>query len=107
SLMAARDLSNINTAPPNRQPVETQLVAFSEEVIRDAIIYETARGGQVFIVNNRVENIKEVAGMVQRLCPDVKVLTAHGQLKGDDLEQRMMAFVDGEFDVLIATTIIE
>jgi transcription-repair coupling factor (superfamily II helicase) len=107
SLMAARDLSNINTPPPNRQPVETQLVAFSEEVIRDAIIYETSRGGQVFIVNNRVENIKEVAGMVQRLCPDVKVLTAHGQLKGDDLEQRMMAFVEGEFDVLIATTIIE
>jgi transcription-repair coupling factor (superfamily II helicase) len=107
SLMAARDLSNINTPPPNRQPVETQLMAFNEEVIRDAVIYETSRGGQVFIVNNRVENIKEVAGMVQRLCPDVKVLTAHGQMKGDELEQRMMAFVEGEFDVLIATTIIE
>lgn len=107
SLMAARDLSNINTPPPNRQPVETKLQTFSEEAIRDAIIYETARRGQVFIVNNRVENIKEVAGMVQRLCPDVSVLTAHGQMKGPELEQKMAAFVDGQYDVLIATTIIE
>jgi transcription-repair coupling factor (superfamily II helicase) len=107
SLMAARDLSNINTPPPNRQPIETKLLAFSEEVIRDAVIYETARGGQVFIVNNRIENIQEVAGMVQRLCPDVRVLIAHGQMKGDELEQKMMSFVDGEYDVLVATTIIE
>lgn len=107
SLMAARDLSNINTPPPNRQPVETRLVSFSEEVIRDAVSYEIARGGQVFIVNNRVDNIQEVAGMVQRLCPDVSVLIAHGQMKGDELEQKMMSFVDGEYDVLIATTIIE
>jgi transcription-repair coupling factor (superfamily II helicase) len=107
SLMAARDLSNINTPPPNRQPVDTKLVSFSEEVFRDAIAYEVARGGQVFVVNNRIENIKEIAGMVQRLCPDVKVLIAHGQMKGDELEQRMMAFVEGEYDVLIATTIIE
>ena len=107
SLMAARDLSNINTPPPNRQPIETKLQTFSEEVFRDAIIYETARGGQVFVVNNRIENIQEVAGMIQRLCPDVRVLIAHGQMKGDELEQKMMAFVDGEFDVLVATTIIE
>lgn len=107
SLMAARDLSNINTPPPNRQSVETKLQTFSEEAIRDAIIYETARGGQVFIVNNRVENIKEVAGMVQRLCPNVSVLTAHGQMNGPELEQKMAAFVDGQYDVLIATTIIE
>ncbi len=107
SLMAARDLSNINTPPPNRQPVDTKLVTFNEEVFRDAIAYEVARGGQVFVVNNRIENIKEIAGMVQRLCPDVKVLIAHGQMKGDELEQRMMAFVEGEYDVLIATTIIE
>ncbi|PJB15238.1 MAG: transcription-repair coupling factor [Flavobacteriales bacterium CG_4_9_14_3_um_filter_32_8] len=107
SLMAARDLSNINTPPPNRQPIATKLQTFSEEVIRDAVSYETARGGQVFIVNNRVENIQEVAGMVQRLCPDVSVLIAHGQMKGDELEQKMMAFVDGEYDVLVATTIIE
>ncbi len=107
SLMAARDLSNIHTPPPNRQPVDTKLVTFSEEVFRDAIAYEVARGGQVFVVNNRIENIKEIAGMIQRLCPDVKVLTAHGQMKGDELEQKMMAFVEGEFDVLVATTIIE
>jgi len=107
SLMAARDLSNINTPPPNRQPVDTKLQPFSEEVFRDAIIYETARGGQVFVVNNRIDNIKEMAGMISRLCPDVKVLIAHGQMKGDELEQKMMAFVDGEYDVLVATTIIE
>ena len=107
SLMAARDMSNIMTPPPNRQPVDTKLVTFSEEVIRDAVTYEVSRGGQVFIVNNRIENIKEVAGMVQRLCPDVRVLIAHGQMKGDELEQKMMAFVDGEYDVMIATTIIE
>lgn len=107
SLMAARDLSNINTPPPNRQPIETKIQPFSEEIFRDAIIYETTRGGQVFVVNNRIENIQEVAGMIQRLCPDVKVLIAHGQMKGDELEQRMMSFVDGEYDVLVATTIIE
>jgi len=105
--MAARDMSNITTPPPNRQPVETKLVSFSEEVIRDAVIYETTRGGQVFIVNNRIENIQEVAGMVQRLCPDVNVLIAHGQMKGDELEQKMMSFVEGEYDVMVATTIIE
>ena len=107
SLMAARDMSNIMTPPPNRQPVDTKLLSFSEEVIRDAVIYETSRGGQTFIINNRVENIKEVAGMVQRLCPDVRVLIAHGQMKGDELEQKMMAFVDGAYDVMVATTIIE
>lgn len=107
SLMAARDLSNITTPPPNRQPVETRLQVFSEEVIRDAISYEVSRGGQVFFINNRVENIKEVAGMITRLCPDASVLIAHGQMKGDELEQKMMAFVDGEYDVLVATTIIE
>jgi len=107
SLMAARDLSNITTPPPNRQPVETKLQVFNEEVIRDAISYEVSRGGQVFFINNRVENIQEVAGMVSRLCPDASVLIAHGQMKGDELEQKMMAFVDGEYDVLVATTIIE
>lgn len=107
SLMAARDLSNITTPPPNRQPVETKLMAFNEEVFRDAITYEVSRGGQVFVVNNRIENIQEVAGMIQRLCPDVNVLIAHGQMKGDELEQKMMSFVEGEYDVLVATTIIE
>jgi len=107
SLMAARDLSNITTPPPNRQPVETRLQGFNEEVIRDAVSYEVSRGGQVFFVNNRIENIKEIAGMIQRLCPEASVLIAHGQMPGDELEQKMMAFVDGEYDVLVATTIIE
>ncbi len=107
SLMAARDLSNITTPPPNRQPVETRLCNFNEEIIRDAVSYEISRNGQVFFVNNRIENIKEIAGMIQRLCPDANVLIAHGQMQGDELEQKMMAFVDGEYDVLVATTIIE
>ena len=107
SLMAARDLSVINTPPPNRQPILTEVHSFNEELIRDAIMYEVKRNGQVFFINNRVENLKEIAGMITRLCPDVKVLTAHGQLKGDDLEDRMMSFIDGDYDVLVATTIIE
>ena len=107
SLMQARDLSVINTPPPNRQPIQTEVHTFSEEVIRDAVMYEVARGGQVFFINNRVQNIKEVAGMIQRLCPDVKVLIAHGQMKGDELEQKMMSFIDGDYDVLVATRIIE
>lgn len=107
SLMAARDLSVINTPPPNRQPILTEVHTFNEELIRDAITYEVSRGGQVFFINNRVENIKEVAGMINRLCPNIKVLIAHGQMKGDELEDRMMSFIDGEYDVLVATTIIE
>lgn len=107
SLMGARDLSVINTPPPNRQPVQTELHTFNEEIIRDAVSYELARDGQVFVINNRVQNIQEVAGMVQRVVPDARVITAHGQMDGKDLEERMMKFVDGEYDVLIATTIIE
>ena len=107
SLMGARDLSVINTPPPNRQPVETELHTFNEEIIRDAINYEMARDGQVFMINNRVQNIQEVAGMIQRLVPDARVITAHGQLDGKELEDRMLRFIDGEGDVLVATTIIE
>jgi transcription-repair coupling factor (superfamily II helicase) len=107
SLMGARDLSVINTPPPNRQPVQTELHTFNEEIIRDAVSYELARDGQVFVVSNRVQNIQEVAGMVQRVVPDARVITAHGQMEGKDLEERMMKFVDSEYDVLIATTIIE
>ncbi len=107
SMMGARDLSVINTPPPNRYPVQTELHTFNEEVIRDAISFEISRGGQVFFVHNRVQNIQEVAGMIQRLCPDAKVAIGHGQLEGDKLEQVMMDFVEGEFDVLVATTIIE
>tara|TARA_R110002124_G_scaffold17532_3_gene73203 strand:+ start:53705 stop:57049 length:3345 start_codon:yes stop_codon:yes gene_type:complete len=107
SLMAARDLSVITTPPPNRYPVETHVIRFSEETIRDAIRYEISRGGQVFFVHNRIENIKEVAGMIQRLCPDAKIGIGHGQMEGKKLEQLMLAFMSNEFDVLVSTTIIE
>lgn len=107
SLMGARDLSVINTPPPNRYPVITEMHTFNEEVIRDAVMYEVGRGGQVFFVNNRVENIKEVAGMIGRLCPDVHVCIGHGQMEAAKLEDTMMRFMDGEYDVLVATTIIE
>ncbi|MGK0385101.1 MAG: transcription-repair coupling factor (superfamily II helicase), partial [Bacteroidia bacterium] len=107
SLMGARDLSVINTPPPNRHPVITELHTFSEELIRDAVQYEVSRGGQVFFVNNRVQNIKEVAGMISRLCPDVRVCVGHGQMEPAMLEDTMMRFIEGEYDVLVATTIIE
>jgi transcription-repair coupling factor (superfamily II helicase) len=107
SLMAARDLSVITTPPPNRYPIETQVVGFNEEIIRDAISYEIERGGQVYFINNRIENIKEVAGMIQRLVPNAKVGIGHGQIDGKKLEELMLAFMEGEFDVLVATTIIE
>ena len=107
SLMAARDLSVITTPPPNRYPIETNVVGFSEELIRDAISYEIQRNGQVFFVNNRIENIKEVAGMIQRLVPGARVGIGHGQMEGKKLEELMLAFMNGEFDVLVATTIIE
>ncbi len=107
SLMAARDLSIINTPPPNRYPIESQVIRFGEETIRDAIIYEIQRGGQVFYIHNRIENIKEVAGMIQRLVPDAKVGIGHGQMEGKKLESLMLAFMNGEFDVLVSTTIVE
>lgn len=107
SLMGARDLSIINTPPPNRQPVLTEIVEFDEELIRDAIAYETSRGGQVFFVHNRLENIKEVAGMIARLCPGVRVGIGHGQMDGKSLEKVMLGFINHEYDVLLATTIIE
>ncbi|WP_394336173.1 transcription-repair coupling factor [Flavobacterium lacus] len=107
SLMAARDLSVITTPPPNRYPIESHVVGFSEELIRDAVSYEIQRNGQVFFINNRIENIKEVAGMIQRLVPDARVGIGHGQLDGKKLEELMLGFMNGEFDVLVATTIIE
>ncbi len=107
SLMAARDLSVITTPPPNRHPVETHVVRFGEETIRDAIRYEISRGGQTFFVHNRIENIKEVAGLIQRLVPDAKIGIGHGQMEGKKLEALMLAFMNNEFDVLVATTIIE
>ena len=107
SLMAARDLSVITTPPPNRYPIESQIISFNEEVIRDGIAYELQRGGQVFFIHNRVENIKEVAGMIQRLIPDAKIGIGHGQMEGKELEEVMLAFINGDYDILVATTIIE
>ena len=107
SLMAARDLSTITTPPPNRYPIESHVIRFSEEVIRDAVAYEIQRGGQVFFIHNRIENIKEVAGMLQRLVPDAKIGVGHGQMEGKKLEKLMLSFMNGEFDVLVSTTIIE
>ena len=107
SLMAARDLSVMTTPPPNRQPIETELIGFNEESIRDAISYEIQRGGQVFFINNRISNIQEVAGMVQRLVPDAKIGIGHGQMEGKKLEGIMLDFMEGKYDVLVATSIIE
>lgn len=107
SLMAARDLSVITTPPPNRYPVETHVIRFSEEIIRDAISYEISRGGQVFFIHNRIQNITEVAGMIQRLIPDAKIGIGHGQMEGKKLEDLMLRFMNNEFDVLVSTTIVE
>ncbi len=107
SLMAARDLSVIKTPPPNRQPVDTQIIGFNEEIIRDAVSYELQRDGQVYFINNRVENLKDIAGLIQRLVPDAKVITGHGQMDGKQLEQNVLDFMDGKYDVLVSTTIVE
>jgi len=107
SLMAARDLSVITTPPPNRYPIESHVIRFNEEIIRDAVSYEIERGGQIFFIHNRIENIKEVAGMIQRLVPDAKIGVGHGQLDGKKLEDLMLSFMNGAFDVLVSTTIVE
>jgi len=107
SLMAARDLSVISTPPPNRHPIESNVIRFNQEVIRDAIRYEIQRGGQVFFIHNRIENIKEVAGLLQRLLPDAKIGIGHGQMDGKKLENLMLSFINNEFDVLVSTTIVE
>ena len=107
SLMGARDLSVISTPPPNRYPVQTELHAFDEELIRDAVSYELKRGGQVFFVHNKVQNIMDIAGIIQRLVPDARIAIGHGQMDGDKLEDVMLGFMEGEYDVLVATTIIE
>ncbi len=107
SLMGARDLSVINTPPPNRHPIITELHAFNDDIIREGIDYELSRGGQVFFINNRVQNIHEVETLIRRLCPGVKTCVAHGQMEGPQLEQTMTDFVRGDYDVLVATAIIE
>ena len=107
SLMGSRDLSVISTPPPNRQPIVTESHTFSEEVIRDAIEEELARGGQVYFVHNRIEDIDVIQGLITRLCPKARVGVGHGRMAADQLEKLIMDFIYGEFDVLLATTIIE
>lgn len=107
SLMGARDLSIINTPPPNRHPIQTELHTFNEDVIRDAIRYELERNGQVFFINNRVQNLPDIAALIHRLVPEARVAIGHGQMKGEDLEKIVMDFLDYEYDVLLATTIVE
>ena len=107
SLMAARDLSVIKTPPPNRQPVDTSIIGFSEEIIRDAVSYELQRDGQVYFINNRIENLKDIAGLIQRLVPDARVITGHGQMDGKQMETNILDFMEGKYDVLISTTIVE
>lgn len=107
SLMGARDLSIINTPPANRQPVTTELHAYSDELMRDVIMNEIERGGQVFVVHHRVKDIYELADRITSICNGVKVGVAHGQLEGDKLEDVMIKFIEAEYDVLVATTIIE
>jgi transcription-repair coupling factor (superfamily II helicase) len=107
SLMGARDLSIISTPPPNRQPVTTELHTFDEVVIRDAVSFELRRGGQVFFVHNRVSDIESIANVIYKLVPDSRIGIAHGQMDGDKLEKVMVKFIDGEYDVLVSTNIIE
>ena len=107
SLMGARDLSIINTPPPNRQPVETEVGIFNEELIRDAIYYEVERNGQVFFVHNRVKDLPEMLSLLKTLCPDVNFGSAHGQLKGNELEEAILDFVAHKYDVLVSTNIVE
>lgn len=107
SLMGARDLSIINTPPPNRQPIQTEVAVFNTDFIRDAIYYETNRGGQVFFIHNRVQGLAEMAGIIQSQCPDLSISYAHGQMEGDQLEERILDFMDKKYDVLICTNIVE
>lgn len=107
SLMGARDLSIINTPPPNRYPVTTEVHVFNDKLIKEAIEYEVSRGGQVFFVHNRVQDIHDIATMIKKLCPNVKITVGHGQMDGDKLEEVLMSFIEGDTDVLLATTIIE
>jgi transcription-repair coupling factor (superfamily II helicase) len=107
SLMGARDLSIINTPPLNRQPIITELHSFNNEIIREAIYYEVGRNGQVFFINNRIQNILEIEILINKLCPEVKTVVAHGQMEGNKLEKIILEFMRGDFDVLISTSIIE
>ena len=107
SLMGARDLSIINTAPANRQPIHTEVQVFHEDIIRESIYFETERGGQVFFIHNRVQGLAEMCAMIQRLCPDLSIGYAHGQLEGHQLEEKILDFIERRYDVLVCTNIVE
>lgn len=107
SLMGARDLSIINTPPPNRQPIQTEIIIYNEDAIREAIYFETERGGQVFFIQNRISGLAEMASIIQGLCPDLSIGYAHGQMEGHLLEERILDFIDKKYDVLVCTNIVE
>lgn len=107
SLMGARDLSIIRTPPPNRYPIITEVHGFNEQIIREAILYEVARNGQVFFLHNRIQNIYEVEDTIKRIVPGISTVVAHGRIEGQKLEKVMLDFIQGNYDVLVATTIIE
>ncbi len=107
SLMGARDLSVIQTPPPNRYPIQTEVHTFQEEVIADAINFEMSRNGQVFFVNNRIQNLEELKSMVYRLVPDARICIGHGQMEPEKLEKIIFDFINYDYDVLISTSIIE
>lgn len=107
SLMGARDLSIINTPPANRQPIHTEVQVFNEDIIREAIYYEAERGGQVFFIHNRVQGLSEMCAIIQRLCPDLSIGFAHGQLEGHQLEEKILDFIEKRYDVLVCTNIVE
>ena len=107
SLMGARDLSIINTPPPNRQPIQTEVLVYNEDMIREAIYFETERNGQVFFIFNRISGLSEMATILQGLCPDIRIGFAHGQLEGHELEKRILDFVAHKYDVLVCTNIVE
>jgi transcription-repair coupling factor (superfamily II helicase) len=107
SLMGARDLSIMNTPPPNRQPIQTEVQVYNEDFIREAIYFETERGGQVFFIYNRIAGLAEMAAIIQALCPDLSIGYAHGQMEGHVLEEKIFDFIDRRYDVLICTNIVE
>lgn len=107
SLMGARDLSIINTPPPNRQPIQTEIMVFNEDAIRDIIYFEAERGGQVFFIHNRVKGLDEMKSLLQGLCPDLSIASAHGQMEGDKLENTILEFMERKYDVLVCTNIVE
>jgi transcription-repair coupling factor (superfamily II helicase) len=107
SLMGARDLSIINTAPPNRQPIQTEVMVYNEDFIREAVYFEAERSGQVFVIYNRINGLAEMASIIQGLCPDLSIGYAHGQMEGHELEERILDFIEKKYDVLVSTNIVE